>query len=294
MPTSSDSPGPGLPRRIRRVSEVASSYDAVLCDVWGVIHDGRAAFPEAAEALRGLRRSGLVVVLLTNVPRPSSTLPSLLARLGFPDDAWDEIVTSGDAIRVELARRAPGPMLRLGRDTDAGLWEGLGLELASLSKARFMAIAGLRDRAETPEAYTEVLRAARARDLELLCANPDVQVMVGGELAWCAGAVAQQYAAQGGRVVQAGKPHTAIYARARDVLARCTGAQVPNARILAIGDGIPTDILGANRQGLDSLFIGTGMHGTSLISNGHLDTSLAQEALASAGVTATYAMTVLA
>ena len=160
------------------------------------------------------------VVLLTNMPRPSSTMPAALGRLGFPDDAWDAIVTSGDAIRGELARRAPGPVLRLGRDTDRGLWDGLGLEFVDdLDRARFAAIAGLRTTQEAPGDYAAILRAARERDLELLCANPDVQIMSGGALRWCAGAVADAYAALGGRVVQAGKPHAAIYDRAFEVLA---------------------------------------------------------------------------
>lgn len=276
------------------VSELIGRYDAVLCDVWGVIHDGRTVFPGVAEALRGLRAAGVHVVLLTNVPRPSSTLPAALERLGFPSDAWDAIVTSGDAIRVELARRSPGPMLRLGRDTDRALWEGLGLQLSSLSQARFLAIAGLKDATETPQDYLAVLRAARARDLELLCANPDVQVRVGQDLVWCAGSVAREYAALGGRVVQAGKPHAAIYERAGEAVARLAGRTVPRERTLVIGDGITTDILGANRRGLPCLFIGTGIHGTSLLVDGRLDLDRAQAALAAAGATATYAMARLA
>ena len=132
-------------RSIGAVRELTGQYDAVLCDVWGVLHDGRSVFPGAADALIGLRAAGVQVVLLTNMPRPSSTMPAALGRLGFPDDAWDAIVTSGDAIRGELAWRAPGPVLRLGRDTDRGLWDGLGLEfVADPDRARFAAIAGLR------------------------------------------------------------------------------------------------------------------------------------------------------
>ncbi len=169
---------------IGAVRELVGQYDAVLCDVWGVLHDGRSVFPGAPEALLELRAAGMVVVLLTNMPRPSSTVPAALARLGFPDDAWDAIVTSGDAIRSELARRAPGPVLRLGRDADRALWEGLGLEFVEdLGSARFLAIAGLRDHAESPDAYATILRDARDRDLELLCANPDVQIMSGGSAA---------------------------------------------------------------------------------------------------------------
>jgi HAD superfamily hydrolase (TIGR01459 family) len=216
-------------------------------------------------------------------------MPAALAGLGFPDAAWDAIVTSGDAIRAELSRRAPGPVLRLGRDSDQGLWEGLGLEFVEdLHRARFAAIAGLRDGVESPEAYADVLRAARDRDLELLCANPDVQIMSGGRLRWCAGAVAQAYAALGGPVVQAGKPPAAIYDRAFEVLTAIAGGAVPKGRILAIGDGTTTDLLGANRQGLDALFIASGIHGDSLLDGSGVDLARVHRALDAAGVRATY------
>jgi HAD superfamily hydrolase (TIGR01459 family) len=276
---------------IGSIAELADRYDAVLCDVWGVLHDGIQVFPGAPDALIELRRAGVSVVLLTNMPRPSAVVPGALHRLGFPDDAWDAIVTSGDAIRGELARRAPGPVLRLGRDADHALWEGLGLEFVEdLASARFLAIAGLHRPDETPDAYAAILRAARDRDLELLCANPDVQIMSGGELRWCAGAVAEVYAAIGGRVVQAGKPHALIYDRALEVLGAVAGRAIPLERILAIGDGPGTDLLGANRQGLDALFIASGIHGESLLDGDEVAVPRAEQLLADAGVTATYVM----
>ena len=276
---------------IGSVQELAGRYDAVLCDVWGVLHDGRTVFPGTGDALIGLRAAGVWVVLLTNMPRPSSTMPGALARLGFPDGAWDAIVTSGDAIRSELARRAPGPVLRLGRDSDRGLWDGLGLRFVDdPDMARFMAIAGLRAADESPSDYAAALRAARDVDLELLCANPDLQIMSGGELRWCAGSVAEAYAAIGGRVVQAGKPHAAIYERAFEVLTEVAGGVVPRERVLAIGDGPMTDLLGAQRQGLDSLFIATGIHGDSLLDGDEVDLARARRMLDESGVSATYAM----
>ena len=276
---------------IRAVRELVGRYDAVLCDVWGVLHDGISVFPGAPDTLIELRRAGVAVVLLTNMPRPSSQVPAALDRLGFPDDAWDAIVTSGDAIRGELTRRAPGPVLRLGRDGDRGLWEGLGLEfVADPDHARFAAIAGLRTTEETPADYASILRAARDRDLELLCANPDLQIMSGGTLRWCAGAVADSYSALGGRVVQAGKPHAAIYVRALEALAAVAARVIPRERVLAIGDGPATDLLGANRQGLDALFIASGIHGESLLDGDEVAVPRAEQLLANAGVTATYVM----
>ena len=281
-------------QRIRSLREVSGDYDAVLCDVWGVLHDGQQVYPGVVDLLAELRAAGTQVVLLSNVPRPASALPDALRRVGVPDDAWDAIVTSGDVTRSELARRSPGPVHRLGRDTDVALWEGLGLEYAGLSRARFVAIAGLRGRQETPEDYETVLRAARARDLELVCANPDMKVPHGSGMAWCAGAVAWQYALLGGRVVMAGKPHAPIYERARAVLDRAAHRHVPTARILTIGDSIGTDVLGANRVGLDCLFVASGVNGGALLSNGHLDLGQAAAALAAAGARATYAIARLA
>lgn len=280
---------------IRSVRDVADRYDAVLCDVWGVLHDGRTVYPGAGEALRGLRAAGLGVVLLTNMPRPSSTMPGALARLGFPEDAWDAIVTSGDAIRVELAARAPGPVHVLGRTTDRGLWNGLGLDFVDdVADASFLGIAGLRGDAEVPGDYDAELRVARERDLELLCANPDLVIRSGGHLRWCAGSVAQAYEAMGGQVVQAGKPHAAIYGRALEIVDAAVGHPVPRARILAIGDGIGTDILGANRQGLDSVFVASGMHGDAFLRGSGVDERRVAEVLAAESVSATYVIPRLA
>lgn len=281
-------------KRIRSVREVAGRYDAILCDVWGVLHDGQQAYPGVAQLLADLRSSGTVVVLLSNVPRPAAVVPEALRRLGLPDDTWDAIVTSGDVTRSELARRSPGPVLRLGRETDTALWEGLGLEFTDVARARFAAIAGLRGPHETPEDYQPVLRAARARDLELVCANPDLKVPSGQGMAWCAGAVAWEYALLGGRVVMAGKPHSPIYERARAELDRVARREVPAAGILAIGDGIATDITGANRSGLDSLLVATGLNGEALLARGHLDLHRAAAALTASNARATYVIERLA
>ncbi len=275
------------------LAEVSARYDAVFCDVWGVIHNGRRVYPRAADALKRLRKAGKHVILLTNVPKPRGTIPGQLDRIGFPREAYDAIVTSGDAIRAELAARAPGPMYKIGPPSDRSLWEGLGLEFAPLSEARFIGISGLNDDRETPSAYTGVLHEARARDLELLSANPDIVVRVGDALVWCAGAIARDYAALGGRVVMAGKPHKPIYDLAFRELQGLADA-VDKRRILCIGDGIGTDVRGADAAGLDCLFIASGMHGETLWTDGALDTSKVKAALNAEGARATYVMTELA
>jgi HAD superfamily hydrolase (TIGR01459 family) len=273
-------------RTLGSLDEVAGGYDAVFCDVWGVIHNGRQVFPGAAAALQRLRRAGKRVVLLTNVPKPRGPIPGQLERLGFPRDCWDVIVTSGDAIRAELAARAPGPMYKIGPPNDSALWEGLGLEFSTLETARFFAISGLDDDRETPAVYAEKLRQARARDLDLLCANPDIVVRVGDHLIWCAGAIARDYAALGGAVVMAGKPHAPIYELARHELAALGVA----GKVLCIGDGIATDVKGANAQALDCLFIASGLHGEALWSDGALDAAKVEAALAAEAASARYVM----
>lgn len=278
------------------LDDVAARYDALLCDIWGVIHNGREAYGPACDALARYRAQGGKVVLISNVPKQRDPIPGQLERLGVRADAWDAIVTSGDAIRVELAARAPGPFFKIGPEiVDAILWEGLGLErTTSLADAAFFAISGLNDdRVETPEDYAGLLRDAKARDLVLLCANPDIVVQRGDKLIWCAGAIARDYEAIGGRVVMAGKPFAPVYELAYAETARVLGRTPDKARLLAIGDGIITDLKGANAQGLDALFIASGMHGETLKTNGALDLAKVDAALKTEDARCTYLMDAL-
>src|SRR5690606_1335554 len=193
------------------------------------------------------------------------------------------------------AQRAPGPMFKIGPDDyDRTLWEGLGLMQAPLSEAAFFAISGLNRDDETPEDYAGVLREAKARDLDFICANPDIVVQHGNRMIWCAGAIARDYEAIGGKVIMAGKPFPPIYELARKELAAIAGREIKPARILCIGDGVVTDIAGANAQGLDSLFIAAGIHGEALWTNGELDPAKVDAALAAEDTRATYAMAALA
>lgn len=272
---------------------VADQYDAFLCDVWGVLHNGRRAYASASAALQRMRALGKPVILITNVPKPRGPIPKQLDAAGVPRDAWDAIVTSGDAIRAEIAARAPGPFYRIGpRDYDRTLWEGLDITEAPLESARYIGISGLNRDDETPADYEGILHTAIARNLEMLCANPDIVVQFGDRMIWCAGAIARDYESLGGKVVMAGKPFAPIYDLARKELTHFTTLTSP--RILCIGDGIPTDIAGANAQGLDVLFIASGMHGETLWTDGKLDAGKADAALAEEGVSATYAMSALA
>ena len=246
------------PRLITGLSELAPAYDALICDVWGVIHDGHRAHPAAVEALIHFRKKHGPVVLLTNAPRRADSVAALCAGYGVPPDCYDALVSSGEAARDALAREsATGtlPLYYIGPDKDLPVMEGLDLDLTGIVEARLAMCTGLLDDlTETPEDYAGRLAAMRARNLTMICANPDLVVHRGPKLCYCAGALAKEYEKLGGTVVYYGKPHRPIYDAA---LAAAGNVKKP----LAIGDGMFTDILGANRAGLDVLFIADGVHG---------------------------------
>lgn len=274
-----------------RLSALARDYDVILCDVWGVIRDGRALIDDALDALTRFRASGGTVILLSNSPQRSDWLLSHLAQLGAGTGRWDGAVTSGDAIFEELSRRAPGPAYKLGPDYDDGLYEGTGLAFAPLEDAAFISCTGLVDfETETPEQYRDLLSEAALRRLPLVCANPDIVVQVGGALRYCAGALAQLYEALGGTVVMAGKPHPPIYELAYRRL-EALGVDADRSRILAIGDGPKTDIAGAQGEGIDALFITGGINGERLA--GPFDAHAAAGLLAEDALSARYAATAL-
>lgn len=252
-----------LPHALPHLGAVAGDYDILLCDVWGVIHNGRESWAGPCEALARFNREGGHVVLISNSPRPASDVVAQLDGLGVPRDSWKAFVTSGDATRAELAKRAPGPAWIVGPERDGPLYEGLGLERASsAAEAAFISVTGpVDDTVETPEDYRERFAVGAERDLELICANPDRVVQRGDKLIYCGGALADLYASQGGRVVMAGKPYAPIYDLALKEAEGLLGQPVDRSRVLCIGDGVVTDVMGANAQGLDCLFIAQGIHG---------------------------------
>ncbi len=244
------------PRFIDGLSEIASTYDALLCDAWGVIHDGVRVFPGVAAALREFRRARGPVLVLTNAPRPSAIIPGQLDRLGLPREAYDGVVTSGDATRAAIAAMAPRRAYKLGPDKDDGLYEGLEVAFAPIEEAGYIICTGLfDDQRETPGDYRGLLETAASRGLPMICANPDIVVRWGGRLVYCAGALAELYESLGAKVIYGGKPHAQIYDVAFAALSRVTGRAIDRSRILAVGDGLRTDIAGANAQGLDALYV---------------------------------------
>jgi HAD superfamily hydrolase (TIGR01459 family) len=277
---------------IEDLAEIAANYDALLCDVWGVIHDGRESFPGPCAALARWRAELGPTVLISNSPRPSEIVTVQLDGLGVPREAYSRLVTSGDATRALLAARAPGPAWAVGSERDRPLYEGLGLEFAGPEEAAFVSCTGLADdERETPEDYRETLARAAERGLTMICANPDRVVQRGDRLVYCGGALAELYASLGGAVVMAGKPHALIYDVSLAAIAEALDGRFDRARVLAVGDGLATDIAGANAQGLDALFVGGGIHGAeTLTPEGGLDLHAARALLAKDGLAARFAM----
>lgn len=275
------------PRRLAGLSDIAARYDALLCDAWGVIHDGVRVFPGVAEALTAFSRTRGPVVVLTNAPRPSSVIPAQLERVGLPRAGYAAVVTAGDAAKRALAARLPAPVYRLGPDKDDPLFDGLSIDFAPLDRAAFIICTGLvNDFDETPDSYRPLLEEALARRLPMICANPDIVVRWGGRLIYCAGAIAELYETIGGEVIYGGKPHPEIYDLAFASIAARRGAPIDRRRALVVGDGLSTDVLGANRQGLDCLLVA----GEGGVHDGAPDDATIAAGLARAGVRADYVM----
>lgn len=250
---------------ISGLGDIAETYNVLLCDIWGVVHNGREGFEPAIEALMRFRQDHGVVILLSNSPRPSVSIPEQFHALGIGARFWDGIVTSGDATIDELARRAPGPAFKLGPERDDRLYDTLEMNFSDLGAAKFISCTGLfDDETETPEDYRELFAEALSLELPLVCANPDIKVVRGEREIYCGGALAQLYEKMGGEVIYAGKPHPPIYRLARFWIKESLGFMPPLEKILTIGDNIFTDLLGAQNQNLDCLFIHGGVHGSQI------------------------------
>ncbi len=246
---------------IEGAESLAGHYDAWLCDIWGVVHNGRDAFPKAHEALSAFRKAGGTVVLITNAPRPWTEIVPQLKNYGVPDDAFDGIVTSGDVTRNLIVGETGKPVFHLGPARDAPVFAGLDVELVDKDSAEVIVNTGLfDDDTETPEDYRGMFESLIARGVRMICANPDLLVERGTEIVHCAGGLAVLYEEMGGQVAYAGKPHLPIYGLCRDMIAERRGSHADNRRILAIGDGLKTDIAGAAAAGLDALFVPSGIH----------------------------------
>ena len=276
-----------LPPFTPHFATLARGYDVALCDVWGVVHNGAAATSEACDALGRFRKQGGTVVLITNAPRPGEIVArTTLDRLGVPRAAYDGIVSSGDVTRALIAARAGAPVFHIGPERDLGLFDGLDAPLAPLEDADYTVCSGLiDDTVETPQDYQDLIARMRARSLAMICANPDVVVERGDQLVYCAGAIADLYAAAGGDVVFAGKPYRPIYEQALALAEATRGKRAEHHRVLAIGDSVRTDVKGAAAFGIDCLFVIAGIHAEELGGRCDPDAAALAGIFAAAGVT---------
>jgi len=248
--------------RVAGLGCFADRYDAYVVDLWGCLHNGIQAYPEALEWMTRVRQGGAHVILLSNAPRRSFAVVKQLLRMGVEEGTYDGVMTAGEAVRLEMEEgRDPwyaglGPrFFHIGTEPDASLLEGLAYErVAAAADADFVLCCGIRKPEEKLDVFEPMLDEFLKLGLPLVCTNPDKSVLRGGSREMCAGAIAERYVEMGGEMREEGKPHPGIYRRCRDLLDGRT-----QARILCIGDGLETDILGARNAGLDCVWVTGGL-----------------------------------
>lgn len=252
---------------IAALSDVSSRYKALFVDLWGCVHNGITAYPEAVAALQAYRATGGIVVLVTNSPKPRAGVAEQLGQFNVPADAYDTIATSGDSARSAMFRGAVGEKVYFMGEwqRDAGFFEPLhilenpsNIQRVPLAEAEGIVCCGPNDPMADPDVNRSDFLYAKQKGMKLLCANPDIVVDRGETREWCAGALAQLYTEMGGESLYFGKPHPPIYDLARRRLAEL-GQDIPDGDILVIGDGPHTDIDGGMGEGIDSLFISGGL-----------------------------------
>ena len=256
--TRGQTPPPG---RIARLSEISGNYDLLICDIWGIVHNGLKPHMAAGAALARYRQGGGTVVLVSNAPRPAAEVRRQMDRIGVSGDIADAIITSGDVTLGLIGEKGGAPFYYLGPEHDLATFGNLGVPIAGIDSAEYIVCTGLaHDETETPESYGGLLQRCLARKLQMICANPDLVVERGDKIFYCAGALADAYVKLGGEAVYAGKPHRPIYSRALSQARRHRAGTLERSRVLAIGDAIRTDVAGARAIGLDCLFVTAGIH----------------------------------
>jgi HAD superfamily hydrolase (TIGR01459 family) len=264
--------------------DIAGNYDAVLSDVWGVLHNGVVAHPTACEALVNYRRRGGRVVLITNAPRPSPAIIDMLDDLKVPREAFDAIVSSGDVTRTMLEDYRGRAIHYVGPpEENDSLFEGMDVTIGPAETADAVVVTDLDSDDDTPDMYNDRVTGWLKRNLPLIAANPDRVVEHGDRLIYCGGALADLYEARGGRILMAGKPYRPIYERALDLAEKAAGREVDKARVLAIGDSVRTDAIGAANADLDLLFITGSIHAEELDAFGKPDPAAIRALVAPSG-----------
>lgn len=271
-------------RALAGFSEIAGNYDAALCDVWGVVHNGVAAYPSAVKALIEYRKAGGRLVFITNAPRPSAPLIAMLDRLGVSRDAYDAIVSSGDATRAMIAPYKGKVVHHVGPPTeDDSLYEGLGVIRGPAEEAEVIVVTDLDTDDDTPDMYNARIDLWLKRGLPMICANPDRVVEHGDRLIYCGGALGDLYEARGGKVRMAGKPYRPIYDEALRLAELAAGRKLDKGRMVAIGDSVRTDAIGASQFGIDLLFVTGSIHAGELDAFGNVDPQAVADLVAPSG-----------
>lgn len=252
---------PALPPVLSGFGTIASKYKLLLSDVWGVVHNGVAAYPVACEALKTARKNGATVILISNAPRPGVVVAKQIAKWGVPADCYDMIVASGDVARAELEARPEAKLFHLGPARDMPNYDGLPNKMVGEDECDVVVVTGpFNDEVEVAEDYRAMFERLIPRKVLMLCANPDLVVERGDKLIVCAGALAMLYEQMGGKAIYAGKPYAPIYDQVVAEAEKLRGAKIKKEEMLAIGDGARTDLKGAALQGIDCLFITGGIH----------------------------------
>jgi len=265
-------------RFAERLRDLVDGVDVILSDIWGVVHNGLEAFPEACEALHTYRQRGGTVILITNAPRPADSVQRQLRKLGVADETYDAIVSSGDLTRHFVADHPGKKMFWIGPERDSSIHRGLNAVMAPLERADYIVCTGLfDDEVESAEDYRAMMLQAREHKLPLICANPDIVVERGDRLIYCAGAIAELYRELGGEAIFYGKPHRPIYERAMALAAERRGRPTSLDRVLAIGDSVRTDLTGALGFGIDCLFLTRGIHSEEFEGIDQLDPASVKE-----------------
>lgn len=246
---------------IDTLGAVADSIDVLICDVWGVVHNGQTAHPQACAALERLRAGGATVVMVSNAPRPGDDVIRQMLHYGVTRESFDRIITSGDVSRGLIADRSGQSVYHIGPPRDHTLFAGLDVVMAGPETADFCVCTGFfDDERETPADYAQTLALMQRRGLTMICGNPDLIVERGHRLIPCAGAMAEAYEALGGTAIYAGKPHAPVYMLALELAGQLRGAPIDTGRVMAIGDAIRTDIAGAAGLGVESILLLDGIH----------------------------------
>ena len=263
---------------VEKLRDLVDGVDVVLSDIWGVVHNGLVAFPEACAALHNFRKQGGTVILITNAPRPADSVQRQLHKFGIADETYDAIVTSGDLTRQFVADHPGRKLFWIGQERHNAVHRGLDPVLAPLQEADYIVCTGLfDDETESAEDYRAMMLEARERRLPLICANPDIVVERGDRLIYCAGAIAELYRELGGEVIFYGKPHRPIYERAIELAAERQSHPIALSRVLAIGDSVRTDLAGAHGFGIDCLFVTRGIHSEEFEGIDQLDPASVKE-----------------